>query len=66
MAEESQRRTAADGEEILPPYVVSDADRERWQNARIVAENTLGPDATPDSVWQLRRTIFHNRTEFPD
>jgi hypothetical protein len=52
--------------EVLPPFVTTDADRERWANAEMVARNVLGSDATDEAVWQMRRTIFHDRTTYPD
>lgn len=53
-------------DEHLPPYVITDADRDRWANAEIVARNILGDDAPEDAIWQTRRMIFHDRESYPD
>jgi hypothetical protein len=49
----------------IPAYV-SQRDRARWRNAAIVAANMLGLPPTDGAVWQATRTIFHDRTSYPD
>ena len=46
--------------------IVTDDDRTRWQNAEMVARHLLGSDATEDAVWSMRRTIYHDRENYPD
>lgn len=49
----------------LPPFVVTDEDRTRWENAGRVARDTLGPGATPEAIWATQRVIFHDRETYP-
>lgn len=59
-------REMADQQAVeLPPYVTSDADRTRWEQAGTVARNVLGEAATPQAVWQMQRTIYHDRENYP-
>jgi hypothetical protein len=64
---EDQRPQDSDGVvEHLPPFVLTDGDRTRWDNAGTVARNALGDMATAEAVWQMQRTIFHDRETYPD
>ena len=49
-----------------PDYVVSEADRTRWDNAGVFAQQLLGEDATGENVWVWQRNIFHDRVTYPD
>lgn len=50
----------------VPPYVVSDADRERWKRSQQVASTTLDQPPNTAAVIELTRTIYHDREAFPD
>jgi hypothetical protein len=56
---------ADEQQQPLPHYVTTDEDRERWRNAETVARKALGEDAPADAVWQMQRTIFHDRETYP-
>jgi hypothetical protein len=63
MAEEEHAGAVTEG---LPPYVLTDADRARWENAGRVARDVLADDTTPEALWAMTRTIFHDRETYPD
>lgn len=46
-------------DEELPPYVQTDADRERWDLARGIAIELFGADDAAN-VWQATRSIYQN------
>ena len=41
-----------------PPYVSNADDRERWDLAAAIAEETFGEDG-PAAVWSATRALFH-------
>lgn len=63
MADENEVQAVG---EQYPPQVVTEADRTRWDNSGKVARDVLGEDATVEAVWQMRRTIYNDRTTYPD
>lgn len=61
MADEDAATQAAG----YPPYVTTDEDRTRWDNAGTVARINLGEQATDEAVWSMRRAIYHDRESYP-
>jgi hypothetical protein len=42
-----------------PPFVVTKADKRRWELCQAIAWRTLGPDAA--GVWMAARVLFQSR-----
>lgn len=56
----------SDDDAPLPPFVLTDADRVRWENAQRVAETATGEPRESAAVWQAARVIYHDRETYPD
>jgi hypothetical protein len=50
----------------IPPYVRTRPDRVRWANSQRVAVQTTGEPADRPLVWQMTRTLYHDRETYKD
>lgn len=48
----------------IPPYVIGESDRERWEHAVRIADGLFPGEAA--MVWQTTRVLYHRRETFPD